>query len=467
MKLYRIAALLAPLLGAACLQPSTTSEPAQSSGAVPVCTLALSGVNVIPMDRERVLLNHTIQIAGDRILAVVPDSDVAADCEIEIAGAGRYVMPGLNDLHGHIETTAFAEALGVDYGAVNFPDVFAPYPRYGVTGIRILSGAPDILAFRDSDASEFGAPMIVTSGRMLSGAPPVIGEPLTQIVETEDQARVAVREQAFAGYDLVKVRSNLQPQIFAAIVDEATRLDLPVDGHLQRELSLEDVLSSGQSGIAHVFDLTFALRNGAIEEDALIAALQACRCYVSTTLVVLENIADQIEDHAALLARPEMAHMHPMVAANFWAVDMNPTLSNPNMPPAEFFREILTEAQAMVVSFEAAGIPLLLGSDALNPMLVHGTAVHDELDLLVEGGLTPYQALRTGTVNPAASVPGFEDVGRIAAGSRANLVMINANPLEDHTVLRHPEAVVLNGLLLDATELQARVDAAIAHYPEP
>jgi imidazolonepropionase-like amidohydrolase len=467
MKLNCIDTLLAVSLAAACVTPVSAAQPVHSPADVLACTMAISGLNIVPMDREHILSKHTIRFAGDRIVSVQPDGADPMECDIELDGDGRYVMPGLNDLHGHIETTAFAEALGVDYGPVDFPDVFSPYPRYGVTGIRILSGAPDILTFRDSDTASHGAPMIVTSGPMLSGAPPVIGEPLTHIVETEDEARAAVRMQAEAGYDLIKVRANLPQSIFAAIIDEAGLQGLHVDGHLQSESGLADVLASGQSGVAHLFDLTFAVQAGAIDQASLIAALQACGCYVSTTLVVLENIADQLDDHGAVLARPEMDHMHPMVAGTFWAPEQNPTLSNPNMPPPAFFRVVLAEAQAMLIAFEDAGIPVLLGSDALNPMLVHGTAVHDELDLLVEAGLTPYQALRTGTVVPAEHVPGFEDVGIIAAGRRANLVLVEGNPLEDHSVLRDPAAVVLNGLWLDADALQARVDDAIARYPEP
>ena len=445
---------MAPLVAAAATAPET-------------CDLAIEHVNVVPMDEERVLHDRTVRGAGDRILSVSSASADGPECDQRVDGRSRFLMPGLNDLHGHIETTAFAEALGVDYGAVNFPDVLAPYPLYGVTGLRILSGAPDILAFRDDGQAATTAPMIVTSGPMLSGNPGVMPEPLTRIIETPDEARVEVRSQAAAGYDLIKVRSNLAPEVFMSVVAEAQSVGLPVDGHMQFRMPVMDILASGQHDIAHLFELTVALQSGGFSQDDLIEALLHCACYVSTTTVVPENIADQLEDHAAVLARPEMAHMHPMVAGNFWQPAMNPNLNNPQMRSAEFFRGVTAQAQAMTVAFQDAGIPILLGSDALNPMLVHGTAVHDELDLLVEGGLTPYQALRAGTATPSEYVPGFEDVGVVQAGRRANLVLVSGNPLRDHGVLRTPDAVVLAGAWLDRGTLQARLDNAVARYPQP
>ena len=437
-----VAGLFCASLASAC-SLAQQSSPADTSTQ---CTVLIENVNVRPMDTPRLMSAQDVRLDGSQITSITQTGTSSLSCEQTIDGSELFLMPGLNDMHTHLESEAMAEAMQSDYGALPFDALVSAYVRYGITGLRLLSGSPDILTWRS--ANDAAQPLVILSGSMLSGHQPVLPEPMTRIVTSAEEARDAVRSQAAAGYDLVKIRANVSPDVHAAIIDEANLHGLHVEGHLPYALSIDEVLRSGQRGIAHLFELAWAIESGHAEEDAVIEALTECGCYVSTTIGVTHNIHHQQQDFDQMFNRPEMAFMHPMMVETFWSRELNPNLNNPHIPRDGFFLNLLTVSQDFAVRLNAANIPLLVGSDALNPMLVHGTSFHDELDLLIAGGLPTYAALRSATATPAEHVPGFEDVGIVAPGRRANLLLTAADPLDDHSVLRDPVWVILNGVPL-------------------
>lgn len=428
------------------------------------CTLLIEDIHVRPMDTDVLLQAQDVRLSGSSILAINSTGDPGVRCDQVLDGRGLYVMPGLNDMHTHMESHAMAEAWGLDFGAMPFDALITPYPRYGITGLRVLFGGPDMLEWRNSRTAP--SPLFITSGPMLSALPPVLPEPVTQIVMTPDAARAAVREQAEAGYDLIKLRANVTADVHAAIIDEAHALGLHVEGHMPFALSIDEVLRSGQNGMAHLFELAWAIESGFADEAEVIEALQACGCYVSTTIVVTRNIHRQQVDLDAVLERPEMAYMHPLMPTTLWAPEHNPNLNNPQIPRDGFFLNMLAVSQAFAVRLQEAGIPILVGSDALNPMLAHGTSFHDELDLLIEGGLSTYDALRAATATPAEHVPGFEAVGVVAAGRHANLVITREDPVEDHRTLREPAWVILDGAAFSNAELVNAYERSVEAWSE-
>ena len=445
---------LSPLLLTAAL--ALTAGSGHSNGhdqrdGVSQCSLLIQNVNVRPMDTDILLTARDVRVSGDTIIALDPAGADGVSCERSIDGRGLFLMPGLNDMHTHLETHAMAEAWGMDFGPMPFDALISPYPRYGITGLRVLFGGPDMLEWRSARTGP--SPLFVTSGPMLSALPPVLPEPVTQVVMAPEEARAAVREHAEAGYDLIKVRANISAEVHAATIEEAHALGLHVEGHMPRAMSIDDVLRSGQNGMAHLFELAWAIEAGFADEAEVIDALQDCGCYVSTTIVVTRNIHRQQEDIDAVLNRPEMAYVHPLMPSTLWSPEHNPNLNNPQIPRDGFFLNMLAVSQAFAVRLQDAGIPILAGSDALNPMLVHGTSFHDELDLLIEGGLTPYQALRAATATPSEHVPGFEHVGVVAPGRHANLVLTQQDPVTHHQTLREPEWVILDGVALSRSEL--------------
>ena len=460
----RLLAIPLFFLGCACTAPGHVHgrPPSQTKPAAATCSLAIVHVNVVPMDREHERRDQSVIVDGGRIRAIVADAGVR--CDVTIDGAGRYLVPGLNDLHVHLETAAFAEAFHVVADPADYPSVLALYVANGVTGVRVMSGAPDILSFRDEQRRAHGPyPRLVVATPMLSGDPPILPEPVTKVVRTAEAAREAVSDFAKAGYDFVKVRDNLPQAALHAAIDEAHRVGLYVDGHLSRDqgLSVLDVLDSGQKGIAHLDELAQRIHEEKVAPDAAVKRLREHDCFVSSTLGIEPNILGQLENYESMAGRKAIRFMDPMLLNAFWLAPKNPYLRE--HPDTTFLRETHASSKALLKTLIDGGVPVVAGSDALNPMILPGEGLHDELSIMVEAGLSPYQALATTTATPASEVPGFQDVGQLVPGRLANAVLVKGDPLRDIRVLRDPEAVMIEGHWLNRVDLARALDAAAAH----
>lgn len=454
-----------------CLSISACSGGARSggeglSGEISAsCVLGITNVNLIPMTENLVRSGQTILFSHTEILGISNKPENAAWCDQVIDGADRYLLPGLNDMHTHVESTAFELGFGLDPEPLPFDALMAPYLVNSITGMRVLSGSPDLLAYRDNTAIGDQAPRLVVASPMLSATPPVLPEPITRIVDDSKSARAAVREFAAAGYDLIKVRRNLKLSVYQAVIEEAHFAGLHVDGHVTRDAeSFAQLLTLGQDGFAHLDELASKTPE-TLSVEALASLLLECGCYISTTIGVMPNISKQINDYDGLVERDEMRVMYPLMTNKFWFKPNNPYLKEG--APSEFFDALEQKTNSIVKPLYDAGVPLLAGSDAINPMIVPGYGLLDELDLLVNAGLSPFEALRTATVIPAQSVPGFERVGVLEPGRAANAVLLASNPLHDLAVLHRPDAVILNGFFLDQAELDSRLNAAINIVKQP
>jgi imidazolonepropionase-like amidohydrolase len=429
------------------------------------CSLAISHVNLIPMDSDRVMRNRTVRVGGGKILSIAPSAGRRfSACEQVVDGADRYLVPGLNDMHTHIETVAFAQALGVKSDPIDFPAVLALYIANGVTGLRIMSGAPDILAFRNSQGASSSYPRLIVGSPMLSGDPPVLPEPLTKILRAPEQAHAVVRGYAQDGYDFIKVRDNLAAPVFRAVIQEARRDGLYVDGHISQHqgLSVFDVLESGQHAFAHLDDLALQMTDKVHDPVRFISLLRKCGCFIESTIGIERSTLAQLEHYDSMVARPQMRFMNPLVVNAFWLQPNNPYLRE--KPPLDFLRGLYADSKMLLKKFTDAGVHVVAGSDSLNPMLIPGLALHDEFDGMIEAGLTPYQVLKTATSNVAAYVPGFRDSGVLAVGRTANAVLVRSNPLDGISTLRNPDAVMINGNWRDSDQIRRLLDAAAARY---
>jgi imidazolonepropionase-like amidohydrolase len=157
--------------------------------------------------------------------------------------------------------------------------------------------------------------------------------------------------------------------------------------------------------------------------------------------------------------------MNPLVVNAFWRKPNNPYLKEGADPV--FFEHLFADEKVLVKKLYLAGVHVVAGTDSLNPMIIPGASLHDELSNLVEAGLTPYQALRAATADPAAYVPEFSDVGILAPGRVANAVLVDADPLQDVRALRAPDAVMINGNWMARDALQRQLDAAAARFARP
>jgi imidazolonepropionase-like amidohydrolase len=274
---------------------------------------------------------------------------------------------------------------------------------HGVTTVRNMRGDARHLAWRrELERGERFGPRLVTAGPQLSGvgdaAPDVV------VVANAREARDAVREQAAAGFDFVKVYEGLTLAEHHAVLEEASRLGLPVAGHVSRQVGIYATLASGQASVEHAEELT----QGAGGPQpatlrALVARARGSATWICPTLT-LHRLFSPREDHA--------------------------------------FR------QRLVAALHRAGVGVLAGSDAAPAGLAQ------ELAELVEAGLTPYQALRSATADAARFLGRAHEFGSVAVGLGADLLLVERNPLFELGALDAPSGVVARGRWLDARRLE-------------
>lgn len=454
---------LALLLVAGCAAAPPAPEVLAAGGPQ---ALAIVDATVIPMDRPGALPHQTVLVRGGRIESVGPagSARVPGDA-LRIDGRGRFVLPGLADLHVHVLDDTDLELFVAE----------------GVTAVRNASGEPFHLDWRRrlggrapgaadaaSAAPSLFGPRLFTCGPTMTDA----GEGSNlAVVRTREEAGRSVEEQARAGYDCVKVYDGLGAEAYAGAVAAARRAGLPVIGHLPRKLGLETALQARQDSIEHAEEFLYTeLREGPATPErlaAIAARVKAAGVRVTPTLVTYATIAEQIgppASLAALLARPEVRAVDPQVVRAWESANERRKRFPPSEQPA-FFARLQIQAR-LVRALRDAGVPLLLGTDAGTkfgvPFVVPGASAHEELRRLVEAGLTPWEALRAATSEAAAAVGA--SFGAVAPGRDADLLVLEADPLAEVGNARRRAGVVLRGRWLPEAELAARLAARPAFF---
>jgi hypothetical protein len=411
------------------------SAPGQSRGSV-----AFVNVSVVPMDRERVLPAQTVVVRDGVITHIGPLTSTAPPRDAEIVdGVGKYLIPGLVDLHVHI--------VGTD---ADRREILSAFLANGVTTVLNQRGSPSHLALRDSVAAgALPGPTIFTAG-------PYVNEPF---FTEADAVEREVRAQKRAGFDFVKMHGDLSAVAYARLLSTGRRVGIPVIGHSPRNLGYEAMFTHRQYAVVHaeefIYDRTGSSRNFArleprIPEIARAAA--SARLWVMPNLTAYRNIALQIRDLDALLAQPAMRFV-PLAIRAGWEPATNPYTRRFTADMYPGFMARYGFLEKLTIGFRDAGARLLIGTDAMNTGTIPGTSAHDELALLVAAGLTPYEALRAATAN-AGDFLGMRTVGTIAVGKRADLLLLDGNPLENVSNTRRITGVMLRGRWLQAGSSQ-------------
>lgn len=418
---------------------------------------AFVAVNVVPMDRERVLRDRTVLVEDGRIVAIGRKVAVPKGARI-VDGAGRaFLSPGLADMHMHADT---AEALKV-------------YLANGVTSVLNMGGAsPEFVAqLRPAvNAGKRPGPHVYVA--FIVDGSPRYGH---FFVTTPEEARWAVRLAKTNGYDFIKVYNDLSPACFQALVDEGRAQHLPVVGHGVRSVGLERQLDAGQLMVAHAEEFLYTVFKtapdappGSAPDPAqipgAIAFVLRDRAFVTADLNTYATIARQwgrpdVVD--AILHGPELRYVGPANRIYWKHSDYQKRSGSLDATTAFLAR--------FVKAMSDAGVPLITGTDAPTiPGLAPGYSLHDDLDALQRAGLTRYQALAAATRTPGEMMhraqPDAAPFGTVAVGSRADLVLSAGNPLEDLATLRQPLGVMANGRWYARADLQALLDDVATTY---
>jgi imidazolonepropionase-like amidohydrolase len=427
---------------------------------------AFIDVAVIPMDSERVLTQQTVVVQNGWITALGPVGQVQVPAGvIRIDGHGKFLMPGLADMHAHLQLYDSATAEHILFmllanGVTTIRNVdYIPFPLIsGSTKFSLMSGKT-VLQFRTRIAAgELLGPRIYTSGYWcgVDYDQNIMIDHLPSLKNQEEVDRLVESYKA-AGYDFIKVHDE-DAALYSYLVNAAHKVGMPFMGHVIRGVSLEQTFAAHQLSIEHLDGYKNRLKDQSSNISALVEATKLAGVWNCPTML-LNALNDGQISHATMAQWPEERYMSATTHGIQDSMVMREKLDPPNAVDAS---RLLTAQRHLVKALQDSGAGLLLGTDepAVAGGIVAGFAVHRELEALVQAGLTPYQALATGTRNVAIYFGTLGESGTVTVGKRANLILLDGNPFEDIRNTARRSGVMLNGRWLR----QADLDRHIANY---
>jgi len=430
-----------------------------AAAAAQAAPTAFVNVNVIPMTAETVLRGRTVIVADGAIAAIGAVDDVPVpEGALVIDGTDRFLLPGLAEMHGHIP--------GGDAAALE--RVLSLYVANGVTTVRGMLGQPSHLELKRAiESGETFGPRLYTSGPSLNG----------QSVSSPRAARRMVEQQQEAGYDFLKIHPGLTLEEFDALAATADRLGIRFAGHVPEDVGIERALAAHMATVDHLdgylpalvrphddpsgglgglFGLFIADQADAGKIDAIAAATAEAGVWNVPTDSLFRHATSPDLDPDEMVHWPEMKYMPAETVAG-WQRDKKSILDDPNYR-ASTARRAIALRQQLILALHEKGAGLLLGSDSPQIFNVPGFSIHRELEYLVDAGLTPFEALLTGTVNPAEFFGRDGEFGVVQPEAAADLVLVDASPLEDIRNSRRIHGVMVRGRWLGRAEIDALLE---------
>jgi imidazolonepropionase-like amidohydrolase len=411
---------------------------------------AIKNVNVITMTgTNAVIENATIVVSGNLIESIngtIPKNATLID------GKGKWLMPGLIDMHVHLSADAYfgqkAPGQLPDF-SINTQDVMTTLIANGVTTVLELN----------SNTSHFGQKKEIEKGyvigpRMALAALIDGGNGQGRNVNTPEDGRQAVRSAKVEGYDFIKVYANLNIETYNAMIDEAIKQQLKVTGHIPDSFKgkLRDAFIPGFSLVAHAEELTNYVVDYSEQEAKQIARLlKENGTWLSPTLITMERILSQVKSLDELKALHSLPYVHPLIQSKWLTANKYHKMSSPEN--IAHFEKYVTFNKLLVKSCIEVGVPIVAGTDAGTSGVVAGFSMHDELELLVKAGLTTQQALHAATLLSAQWLGMDKQIGTIEINKLADLILLDENPLTNIQNTRKIAGVFVNGKWMSKEKL--------------
>ncbi len=444
MRRFACAAAVALLV----VLPCTESPSAQGNARGGVT--AFVGANVIPMDRERVLENQTVIVRDGRIAEMGPaPSTRVPRGAVRVEARGKYLLPGLAEMHGHIPPPSAPAAF--------IENVLFLYVANGITTVRGMLGAPNQLGLRAKASSgAITAPTLYLAGPSFNG----------NSVNSPADAERMVREQKAQGWDLLKVHPGLTRDEYDAMARAAKQAGIRFGGHVPAEVGLAHALESGQETIDHLDGYVEYLEGdkGSLDSARLADAVRRSReakTWVVPTMALWETLLG-VASLEALKGYPELKYMPPNMVKG-WVEAHENRLKSPQLDVA-MARRVAENRMRILKALHDGGVRVLMGTDAPQQFSVPGFSLHRELAEMREAGLTPYEILESGTRNVGAYFSAKDDFGTVATGKRADLLLVDANPLDNIRNLERRSGVMVRGRWLPEAEIRGKLEKIAAEY---
>ncbi|WPP50383.1 amidohydrolase family protein [Catalinimonas niigatensis] len=444
---------LVPLFFACSANESNQEEEISSSATI------IGQVNVVDVRDGSIDEGRFVVVDSGKIINILDQENDWPEGVTLIDGSGKYLMPGLAEMHAHIPSPPQSQEL--------IDETLFLYLSNGVTTIRGMLGHPVHLELREQAANnQILSPRIFTSSPSFNG----------NTVTTPEEAREKVQSAKEEGYDFLKLHPGIQLEIFNEIVSTANKVDIPFAGHVSVDVGIRRALESGYASVDHVDGFL----EGLVPEDAGVQPSEnGFFGYNFTSLTDTSKISDLVqmskahevwvvptqalfdrwfspEDAEVLAEAPEMKYMPKSTIEN-WVNSKKQLVGGADYNASQW-EEFNAIRKEMIRQLHENGQGLLLGSDAPQVFNVPGFSIHHELNGMLQSGLSPLEAIQIGTINPAVFFDMEGEFGEVTEGASADLILLNGNPLESLEAIKNPAGVMVRGQWLSREAMDTRLE---------
>jgi hypothetical protein len=428
--------------------------------------ISIRHVTVIDVRNGTEKRDQTVRIRGERIYSITPTQDSDAELPGAVDGNGGFLIPGLWDMHVHIHDT----------------NELTLYVANGVLGVRVMSGDRDSASFRAELKRNTPSPEIYLSSAIVDGDPPVW--PGSVVIKNAEDARRTVKEIRASGADFIKVYNRIPRDAYFALADEAKQQQISFAGHTPDNITAQEASDAGQRSIEHLTGIAVACSRNQRELMVDLGRARFFQQHLEIEAEALRNI-DQAKCKALFtqFRMKDTWQVPTLTVRRMWgmlgdsqftsdarlayinrrsrggwqqrAQDQQRRWSYTQFLTA---RGVFSSEKSIVGVMYRAGVPIMAGTDSMNPYCFPGFSLHDELAMMVEASLSPLAALQAATLNPAKFLGRSEELGAVEPGKIASLVLLRSDPLLDIHNTTTIEAVWLHGKYINREQLNKMLD---------
>ena len=426
-------------------------------------TLTIHHVNLVNVADGSVRSDTTVTVEGNRIVSVRPSTAGTPNGGLVVDGRGKYLIPGLWDMHTHVY---------FDSTAADGTDLVLPlFLANGVTGVRDMGSELDaVLHARDEIAAHrMTGPRMIVSGPMLDGPKSHYKSAIP--IATAEGGRKAVDMLKTRGADFIKIQSGVPRDAYFAIADEAKKKNIPFEGHVPDAVRASEAVAAGQRSFEHLIGIFEA---SSPDEDKYLSGKKSPGAFLKTydparEAAIIQLLAKNgvwqcptlywergqwLVDAIDYTKDPDIGFAAKTWVDKLWPAAQKSILMSLDTDPLPVREKFVEHELEIIRKLHQAKVPFLAGTDtAAGVDVIPGISLHLELQRFVAAGFTPLEALQTATLNPAKYYGRLADYGPVRKGRIADLVLLRANPLVDIRNTREISGVVADGHYMSQTDI--------------